>query len=496
MKKIFFIGFMFLSIASFGQLTKTQLYNINSRDIKSAGAYSSLKLGKLIDSLILSLNSQRRAAGYIPVGNVSGISADVPLSGDGTLSSSGTLSVTKILGNSVPSNSSGVLTNNGSGTLTWAAAAGGNPFADNTDLFKNSSDATKIIRFGLSGLTTGTTRTWTFPDVSGTFARNDAAQTFTGVQTFSSLPVFSVPLTILGTIGTGVWNGTIITSAYGGTGNGFTKFSGPTTSEKTFTLPNASATILTDNAAITAAQGGTGLASYTALDLIYASGTTTLSKLAKGTANQHLAMDGTAANIVWTTATLNPMTASGDMIYGGSVVSGYAVPARVAVGSNNQMLTLVASVPTWVSGVPGTSTNDNATTGYVGQEINSAQSTYTNYTTTATYQNISSVALTAGDWDVAAVGTFSTNSATITSTANAIFVISTTTASASGATEGVNIVYIPQSGLVGTATKESAAITAFRVSLSGSTTYYLNTQASFTVGNPQFVGSIRARRIR
>lgn len=35
----------------------------------------------------------------------------------------------------------------------------------------------------------------------------------------------------------------IIASTYGGTGNGFTKFSGPTTSEKTFTLPNVSDTI-------------------------------------------------------------------------------------------------------------------------------------------------------------------------------------------------------------------------------------------------------------
>jgi hypothetical protein len=35
----------------------------------------------------------------------------------------------------------------------------------------------------------------------------------------------------------------IIASTYGGTGNGFTKFSGPTTSEKTFTLPDANATL-------------------------------------------------------------------------------------------------------------------------------------------------------------------------------------------------------------------------------------------------------------
>jgi hypothetical protein len=55
----------------------------------------------------------------------------------------------------------------------------------------------------------------------------------------------------------------IIGSAVGGTANGFTKFTGPTTSEKTFTLPNASSTILTSNAAVTVGQGGTGQTSYT-----------------------------------------------------------------------------------------------------------------------------------------------------------------------------------------------------------------------------------------
>ncbi len=53
----------------------------------------------------------------------------------------------------------------------------------------------------------------------------------------------------------------IIASTYGGTGNGFTKFTGPTTTEKTFTLPNASALILTDNAVVTVAQGGTNATS-------------------------------------------------------------------------------------------------------------------------------------------------------------------------------------------------------------------------------------------
>lgn len=41
----------------------------------------------------------------------------------------------------------------------------------------------------------------------------------------------------------------VIASTYGGTGNGFAKLSGPATSEKTFTLPNASAKLHTDQAA-------------------------------------------------------------------------------------------------------------------------------------------------------------------------------------------------------------------------------------------------------
>jgi hypothetical protein len=37
----------------------------------------------------------------------------------------------------------------------------------------------------------------------------------------------------------------VIASTYGGTGNGFTQFTGPTTAEKTFTLPNSSETLYT-----------------------------------------------------------------------------------------------------------------------------------------------------------------------------------------------------------------------------------------------------------
>lgn len=145
--------------------------------------------------------------------------------------------------------------------------------------------------------------------------------------------------------------------------------------------------------------------------------------------------------------------------------------------------------------IAGTTGNTSASAGNIGEEVNSLISTYTNYTTTATYQNITSITLTAGDWDISAFGAFSSNGATITAAGNSIFLIGTATASATGATEGQSIAYIPQAALLGTSI-ESTSISPFRVSLSGTTTYYLNTQANFTLGNPQYVGSIRARRLR
>lgn len=86
----------------------------------------------------------------------------------------------------------------------------------------------------------------------------------------------------------------VISSTYGGTGNGFTKFTGATTSEKTYTLPNATCTVLTDNAAVTVAQGGTGQTSYTNGQLLIGntSGNTLAKATLTGTSNQITVTNG------------------------------------------------------------------------------------------------------------------------------------------------------------------------------------------------------------
>jgi hypothetical protein len=100
-------------------------------------------------------------------------------------------------------NAGEVLTSNGAGALpTFQAAAGGNPFSDATALVKNSVDATKLVIFSASAITTSTTRTITVPDVNDTMVTLGATQTLTG-KTLTS-PTLTTPVINGATTGTGV----------------------------------------------------------------------------------------------------------------------------------------------------------------------------------------------------------------------------------------------------------------------------------------------------
>lgn len=151
----------------------------------------------------------------------------------------------------------------------------------------------------------------------------------------------------------------ILPGANGGTGNGFTAITGPTTTLRTFTLPDADAVILTDQAAITPAQGGTGITTYTIGDVIYASGATTLAKLADIATGNALISGGVGTAPSWgkigltthVTGTL-PVTnggtsfsgyTQGDLIY----ANGAASLAKLAVGASGAYLRSNGTSPIW-----------------------------------------------------------------------------------------------------------------------------------------------------
>lgn len=85
----------------------------------------------------------------------------------------------------------------------------------------------------------------------------------------------------------------ILPGANGGTNNGFMQFTGPATSLKTYTLPNANALILTDAATVTVAQGGTGRATLAANNVLLGNGTSQVGLVAPSTSGNVLTSNGT-----------------------------------------------------------------------------------------------------------------------------------------------------------------------------------------------------------
>lgn len=139
----------------------------------------------------------------------------------------------------------------------------------------------------------------------------------------------------------------------------------------------------------------------------------------------------------------------------------------------------------------GTATNDNAAAGYIGEYVESVDSSFGNITTNNTWENLTSISLTAGDWDVDGFIAFQLNGATATQMQGAISVNSGTTTTDHVYPSNVGRVTAP------TASADSMiSIPGYRISVSGTTTVYLKVLGTFSAGNPQAAGSIRARRVR
>ena len=147
------------------------------------------------------------------------------------------------------------------------------------------------------------------------------------------------------------------------------------------------------------------------------------------------------------------------------------------------------------AGIIGTTTNNNASAGSVGELLSgivlvgSAVSL-----TTATPANITSVSLTAGDWDVWGEVWTAPDAGTITS--KVVAAITATSAT------------LPTIPAIGTSLQVLTGITSAagesitlganttRISLSGTTTIYLVASVSFSVSTMGGYGAIYARRVR
>lgn len=221
-------------------------------------------------------------------------------------------------------------------------------------------------------------------------------------------------------------------------------------------------------------------------DILYRNATV-WTVLSPGTSGNFLQTQGAAANPIWAavsaSGTVNSGTA-GQLAY-------YATSTNAVSGNSNitvsgSQLTAGSIAFSTTTGVVGTTTNNNAAAGSVGEFVSSVILSGSAVTATANAaSDVTSISLTAGDWDVwgnitwpttgttvnGLIGWISSTSATLPDLALRVAVI----------TNGNNF------GLV---------VPQLRFSLSTTTTIYLSGLVSNSGGNGTQCGGLYARRVR
>lgn len=178
-------------------------------------------------------------------------------------------------------------------------------------------------------------------------------------------------------------------------------------------------------------------------------------------------------------------------------INGTAITAKTGSGSAVLATSPTITTPTInQANLVGTTTNDNAAAGSVGEYISSTVlvGSAVSLSSSAT-ANITSISLTAGDWDVE--GNIVFNPAGSTTTTLATAAINTTSATLPTA-PGAGAYNFWFTSSAGTAAGFAPALPTgmTRISLASTTTVYLVAQATFGVSTETAYGFIGARRAR
>lgn len=286
------------------------------------------------------------------------------------------------------------------------------------------------------------------------------AGTLTGTTLASNVVTSS--LTTVGTIGTGIWNGTAIDIAHGGTGQ--------TTKAPAF---NALSPLTT------------------AGDMLYGGTSGAGTRLAAGLAGAWL-IQGASSTPAWSSTTTTGKFISGSADEKQLTVDGFSTQTNDILAVRKSDATLLLGISNTAGAkIFGTTTNNDAVAGYVGEYIQSVVAAVS-FPSTGTWGDLASISLTAGDWDVNGMLATSRNGATVTSCD--IGISTTTGNSTTGLVYGSNRFEFP-SPLAGNY-DTSGYVPAFRISLATTTTVYLKFSAAFSIATPQASGRLSARRIR
>lgn len=262
---------------------------------------------------------------------------------------------------------------------------------------------------------------------------------------------------------------------------------------------------------LSVSAGGTGISSYTTGDLVYASGATTLAKLPSAATGNVLKAGGAGAapfydkvsltaDVSGTLPVANGGTGqtsytNGQLLIGNTTGNTLAKATLTAGGgvtiTNGAGSITVATTP---GQLPGTTTNDAATASNIGEYVSSAIPSGSALAfTTATPRDITSISLTAGDWNVWINARFTGGA---TSTVRAISASISTTSATLDSTVGRFAAGFYNGQAPFADTNLDVGVGPVRISLSSTTTIYFVAQAVFSVSTCSGFGIIHARRVR
>lgn len=141
----------------------------------------------------------------------------------------------------------------------------------------------------------------------------------------------------------------------------------------------------------------------------------------------------------------------------------------------------------------GTATNDNASAGQIGEVMSiDLAGTTSSYGASATYVNIGTVSLTAGDWEVNAIGQHFLSTASACTRVQFViskFSANTTTDHATGDNQTINDHATNLPSL-------TAVIPGYRISTSATISVYFKAAATYTGTAPKYRGRATFRRMR
>jgi hypothetical protein len=166
-----------------------------------------------------------------------------------------------------------------------------------------------------------------------------------------------------------------------------------------------------------------------------------------------------------------------------------AAAAASPTGSGNWVLATSPTITT--PNIVGTATNNNASAGSVGEYVEATAAIGSVSLTSLTAKTITSISLTAGDWDVSVIGYFSPDGTTkVREVAVSLSSVDNTLNITPGRFTDDHKQDLTYSTAI------SHAIPKYRFSLSGTTTFYLVMYADFNTSTMTAGGYISARRVR